>query len=519
MAKKLKQQPRVKNESKVKKSQEGIILGLKKQTFSSYSSLCNALGIKPAPKAGKEQQLELIRKYYIVETKKDYRCSIAPIVQNELEDIQEYVYLNKDSTPVIVKKGAGKLNFHDYVYYILTHVAISEDVDEQTGQTIIRMGYDYAKTSQDILCAIFYRTVLVQELLLKDSNWPTEYQYDSIIIFQNIVINGLYDEIFKKEKNYQRNKDRFKFRRIYHYGKIVRDEEGKTKHVKTDLTDNNFFDYDVSTPLEKKSRAYQYQLEAAESLGYSENNMFGIFRSPSKTSEMFHQQNQLLFNDDLYISFREVTLQTLSEFDLSFELAPDDYTTRNLKFLKILTEFFIYFRNEAKNKIKRYRRTVSKTLKGSKEDREYLVRCCDEAISMVDRYCVPTVCSDYAKESQKEFFEQYLFEDNSFKFYTLDDYENYKELQECYETYMQLVKDGVDTEEDMLDDIPITAFAPILDSSGMIFPGYKRYDYNWNKLRYFTREDYNKLIEDIQEVDRIFALTNGALANEEIVQE
>ena len=53
----------------------------------------------------------------------------------------------------------------------------------------------------------------------------------------------------------------------------------------------------------------------------------------------------------------------------------------------------------------------------------------------------------------------------------------------------------------------------------MIFPGYKRYDYNWNKLRYFTREDYNKLIEDIQEVDRIFALTNGALANEEIVQE
>lgn len=469
--------------------------------FSSYKKLCEALEIIPAKQKDRPKQKEFIKQYYILKENQNYSYETYPLEP----DKEEYVYsvtFRNQLIPINSKNKYNLIGWKKYVGYVLTNSMVKDEFNSSTGE-YRHEGYGYVQNNNEMLCAIFYRTRLVRELLVRDGASFTGYSYQAIKLFDDKVINPLRNKVNSALKYYN-NERIFKIRKTYHY-KITHKEKDNDTIIQ--YADDNLKDSDPDIELQDKSIVYQYDLKTLQSMDIPYNKRNFIYANPVTTAQYYELRKELMLEDGIEYKYSNFSIYCYLGFEIIENMYDDYYDYSSLQELKFLTEFFIIFRAEKINLFKKMIEDMEKSWQRPETKKEKIA-IYNEVIEMINKYCVPSPIPyvDLVPQTSLDMFEIYDNPNPPFYLYTEEDLNDYEYLVEKYlEYYNDLQEsDDIDSVEDtIINGLPISQWNFYLDKNHYFFMIGSGQQYHFNALKDLGYLDY-KLTQEVQnQIDEI----------------
>lgn len=481
--------------------------------FQSYKALCEALNITPANRYDRPKQKEQIEEYYLLQEKKGGRYEILP--KQQIIDGHQY-YISLESISVLSlddRLKYKKIEWNDYVYFILVNTMMTERWSDKEQRYIEEKNYDFVKNRNNIFCCLFYRTRLVQDLLIIGNTNFDSASFRALRIFNDEVIRKLSDKINYSFSTLERQ-EVFKVKKTYTYYPL-RKKDGKwiVDEAKPKITDDDTKDKDPNIKSSEKSRMYRFTRQTFFTMKKPKNQWFTVYSNFKTMKRFIDKRNSIMESKRLKFGGTRWSLIQLDNFEYKPNLY-EDMDSIGLQSLWFLTQFFIIFRAEVTNTILQKKQNVLKNIQDP-EVYQTISDDYDKAIELVNKYCVPCtvrLIDNLAPNAPQPDIPKDLFP-KQFYFYSEEDFYKYLEISDAITSWRNSL-DSDNPEE----PLPEPVFDGILASQMMYFMDVEHFlftvdfgkEHSYYIIDNLDEKNYEITLEEQKEIEEIAEQYYGA---------
>ena len=479
--------------------------------FSSYKKLCEALEIVPVPQKDRPKQKEQIEEYYLLQEKKGGRYETLP--KQQIIDGHQY-YVSLESIPILSlddRLKYKKIEWNDYVYFILVNTMMTERWSDKEQRYIEEKNYDFVKNRNNIFCCLFYRTRLVQDLLIIGNTNFDSASFRALRIFNDEVIRKLSDKINYSLNTLERQ-EIFKIKKTYHYSKLKKEKGVLVPYE--DIEDNNLKDKDPDVKITNKSKLYQFTEKTFWQIKkVDKNKRFPVYSNFKTMKRFIEKRNSIMESKKLRFNYTKWSLIQLDNFEYKPNLY-EDMDSVGLQSLWFLTQFFIIFRAEVTNTILQKKQNALKNIQDP-EVYQTISDDYDKAIELVNKYCVPCtvrLIDNLASNAPQPDIPKDLFP-KQFYFYSEEDFYKYLEISDAITNWRNSL-DSDNPEE----PLPEPVFDGILASQMMYFMDVEHFlftvdfgkEHSYYIIDNLDEKNYEIILEEQKEIEEIAEQYYGA---------